>query len=44
MEERRYGVLTEQGYFGTGFGFNEAAEEDKEKVKKDLDEEDKEKQ
>lgn len=30
------GVITEQGYFGEGFGFTEASEEDAEKLNKDL--------
>lgn len=29
------GVITEQGYFGEGFGFQEASEGDKEKLNKE---------
>ena len=29
------GVLTEQGYFGEGFGFQEASETEKEKLNKE---------
>jgi len=36
MDTSKVGVLNEQGYFGEGFGFTEAAEEDKDKVKSDL--------
>lgn len=29
------GVLNEQGYFGTGFGFNEVTKEEAEKLEKE---------
>lgn len=35
------GVLTEQGYFGEGFGFQEATESEKEKLNNDNKEDDK---
>lgn len=31
--EKQVGVLNEQGYFGTGFGFTEATEEEKQKLR-----------
>lgn len=31
--EKQLGALNEQGYFSTGFGFHEATEEEKEKLK-----------
>lgn len=37
------GVLTEQGYFGEGFGFKEATEEEQQKVLKDTLKDDKKK-
>lgn len=38
MGEKKYGALNEQGYFGSGFGFTEATEEEKDKLENGKDE------
>lgn len=38
MDDKKFGVINEQGYLGEGFGFSEASEDDREKFDKKEDE------
>ena len=40
MNEPKVGVLTEQGYFGEGYGFQEASAEDRERIENEAAERD----
>lgn len=39
MNDKQVGIINEQGYFGMGFGFQEATDVEKEQLSKDSEEE-----